>query len=121
MPAHFNEVGTAMWHHVIELFDQMGMLNQAEGLLIAELCENEMALVQARTSVRETGQVLTDSRGDLKRNPYCVELHKYTDRKLKMLAEMGLTPSNRTKVAAYPKAEEDPFTQWLNENRDNLN
>jgi hypothetical protein len=35
---------------------------------------------------------------------------------------LPMAPRGRPpRIAAYPKAEEDPFTQWLNENRDNLN
>ncbi len=118
-PADLDEVGSAMWDHVVGLFDQMGMLNQAEGLLIAEFCENESALAQARAAVRETGQVL-DAYGDLKRNPHSVELHKYRDVKLKMLSEMGLTPSSRSRIVANPKKENDPFEEWLKQ-RDQLN
>jgi P27 family predicted phage terminase small subunit len=119
-PTHFDRVASAMWRRLVSLFDEMGMLNQADGDMMAAYCDNESAYRQALLAVRKTGQVL-GSGTKLTRNPHSVELHKYADRKLKMLAEMGLTPSSRTKVMANPKAEDDPFAEWLKANREMLN
>ena len=120
-PEHFDAVAIAAWERLVFLFDQMGMLNQADGDLMAAYADNESAYMSALLAVRETGQVLTKDDGKLLRNPHSVELHKYRDAKLKMLAEMGLTPSSRSRVAVSPQAKEDPFEEWLKANRETLN
>jgi len=94
----------------------MGMLNQADGSLLIQFCDAWSGYMQALLLVRETGlaiESVTSKGTALIRNPYSVELHKYADRIKALLAEMGLTPSSRSRVTATPKAEDDPFAEWL--------
>jgi len=83
----------------------MGMLTKADSDLMEAYCVTYSGYRQALTSVTKTGQVLVlKSDGgksvEVRRNPYSVELHKYMDRLTKLLAEMGLTPSARSRVSA---------------------
>ena len=57
-----------------------------------------------------------DKDGNLqtRRNAYSVELHKYKDEVLKLLTEMGLTPSSRARIALQRDTDDhDDFLQLL--------
>ena len=123
-PEHLDLIASEAWDHVVALFDHMGIMNKADGTLIELYAITYSGYRQALESVRKTGQVLVmrvdETKGikmEVRRNPYSVELHKYMDRLTKLLGEMGLTPSSRTRIAANPKQDDDPFTEWLKAKR----
>ena len=124
-PEHLDEYASEAWDHVVGLFDEMSMLSRADGTLIELYAVTYSGYRQALVSVTKTGQVLVLRRDDtngtgaveVRRNPYSVELHKYMDRLAKLLAEMGLTPSSRSRVAVVKKDQDDPFTEWLKAKR----
>ena len=125
-PGYLDATASEAWDHVVSLFDQMGMLNKADGVLIELYAVTYSSYRNALAMVVKTGQVLlvredNGKRVEVKRNPYSVELHKYTDRLMKLLAEMGMTPSGRTRVAANPKNDDDPFSEWLKAKRGSVN
>ena len=118
MPEHLDAIGADKWRHLMWLFEEMGMLNKADGDLIEAYCVTYSGFRKALESVNRTGQVLIlkSDEGksvEARRNPFSVELHKYMDRMAKLLAEMGLTPSSRSRVVATPKQEDDPFAEWM--------
>ncbi len=96
---------------MIVLFDGMGMLNQADGDLLEIYCVTYSGYRQALDSVNKRGQVLVLNKGgkqlEVRRNPYCVELHKHIDRLAKLMAEMGLTASSRLRVAAAGDGDDE--------------
>jgi len=116
-PDYLDKIASAKWDHVIRLFEQMGMLNQADGDLLETYCVTYSGYRQALASVNKTGQVLTrrdrDGNQVLTRNPFSVELHKYLDRMSKLLAEMGLTPSSRSRVMTTGSKEADPLLELM--------
>lgn len=75
--------------------------------------------MKARESIKKTGLVLiqkTENGTEVKRNPFCVELHKYRDQMNKLLPELGLTPASRGKVSALDLGDdkaEDPFIKIM--------
>jgi P27 family predicted phage terminase small subunit len=125
-PTHLDQIGSEAWDHVVALFAEMGMLNKADGVLIEIYASCYSSYRSALAMVAKTGQVLLvreedGKRVEVKRNPYSVELHKYRDALCRMLAEMGMTPSGRSRVAANPKEETDPFSEWLKAKRGSTN
>jgi len=72
----------------------------------------------ALESVRKTGLVLVtrEEKGksvEVKRNPFETVQNKLIVQMSKLMAELGLTPTARTRLAATPKDESDPFLDWL--------
>ena len=124
-PLHLDSHASLAWDHVVSIFDEMGMLSRADGTLIELYAVTYSGYRQALESVVKTGQVLVLRRDDtngtgaveVRRNPYSVELHKYMDRLGKLLGEMGLTPSSRSRVAVVKKEDDDPFMEWLKAKR----
>ena len=115
-PVHLDDLGSEAWDRLLVIFEQMGMLNAADGSLMEAYCVNYSGYRKSLVKVEEMGQALeveTDRGIEFRRNPFSVELHKYMDRMTKLLAEMGLTPSSRSRVVATPKQEDDPFAEWL--------
>lgn len=120
-PDYLDEIASASWDRLVKLFSEMGMLNKADATLMELYAVTYSGYRQALVSVTKTGQVLLlrvdDTKGqkmEVRRNPYSVELHKYMDRLGKLLAEMGLTPSSRTRVAVNPiEGTDDPLAAIL--------
>ena len=120
-PDYLDEIASASWDRLVKLFGEMGMLNKADAVLMELYAVTYSGYRQALVSVTKTGQVLLlrvdDTKGqkmEVRRNPYSVELHKYMDRLTKLLAEMGLTPSSRTRVATTGEAaSDDPLAAIL--------
>lgn len=116
-PAHLDDLASAKWDHVVELFREMDMLSRADGDLIELYCVAYSGYRAALASVAKTGQVLVSRKPDdtveVKRNPFSVELHKYAALVAKLLSEMGLTPSSRSRVHANNASEPDPLFEIL--------
>lgn len=111
-------VASASWDRLVKLFGEMGMLNKADATLMELYAVTYSGYRQALVSVTKTGQVLLlrvdeNKKMEVRRNPYSVELHKYMDRLAKLLAEMGLTPSSRTRVATTGDISDDPLAAIL--------
>ena len=126
MPEHLTGVAAEKWRHLAELLTDMNVITTADKDMMELYCVTYAAYREALANVAKTGQVLVtrEDHGkqvEVKRNPFSTEFHRYADRMAKLLVEMGLTPSSRTRVTANPKADEDPFTEWLKINRESLN
>ena len=112
MPEMFEtlEHATAKWNQLTEQLSTLGVLAETDGDLLEQYCVSYQLFRDAFVKVQETGLALDESTQHgttTKRNPYCGELHKHMDRLSKLMAEMGLTPSSRTKLIATPPGEED--------------
>ncbi len=81
--------------------------------LIESYAFNYASIVVNRKLVKEEGEIVPGARGGMVRNPRVVVLSTQLDRQLKMLVEMGLTPSARTRVQAAPEEEEDIFASLI--------
>jgi phage terminase small subunit len=54
-----------------------------------------------------------DEKGRTKLKPEANQFHTYSDRILKREAELGLTPSSRSRLKAPQTEKEDEFDIWL--------
>ena len=107
-------VASNMWDGICDMLDAMKLLTVADGHLISTICQNESMLRLAAKSIRTIGTMIEANDGTFKKNPDCVEWHKCMDRRLKLLAELGLTPSARSRLSALVEEEvSDPFTEFM--------
>lgn len=95
-PKHIadNEIASAYWDTTCYHLDEMKLLAESDGAAI-EMFVEAMAVKQ---KLFASGNVIA--------------LHKQGDLCLRMAAELGLTPSSRTRMVAKTPEEEDAFTQW---------
>ena len=101
------------WHWVCDQLESMNLLAVTDQGLIAGYCL-DYSMMLALWEVIKGGQVSDmDEKGRTKLKPEANQFHTYSDRILKREAELGLTPSSRSRLKAPQTEEEDEFAQWL--------
>jgi len=112
-----DEVAAAKWNETCQFLKQMGILAKSDVVLLEQFCVTYSLYLTTLKSVRKTGVVLVRTKdGDTKayRNPFTTELQKLMDRIHKLIADLGLSPSSRSRLtASVVDDKDDPFTQWL--------
>ena len=111
----------AQWKVVCQLLDEMGILSTSDVFLIELFCITYSEMVAMLKDRKKRGTVI-----DGKRNANSTDYHKHQDRLVKLMAEMGLTPSARTRLSAQSIKPDtvDPFTEFTQrilERRDSAN
>jgi len=102
------------WAEVIKVLGEMEILSRADKDLLEIFCLNYSHYCALLKAVRDSGFAQQDASGFFKRNPLAGELAKVTDRQARLLGEMGLTPSSRTRVGKIDKNDEPTsFDRWI--------
>lgn len=103
----------ARWEWVCSQLESMNLLAVTDEGLIAGYCL-DYSMMLALWEVIKGGQVSDmDDKGRTKLKPEANQFHTYSDRLLKREAELGLTPSSRSRLRAPQSEPEDEFTSWL--------
>ena len=108
-----DEAAKKRWVWVCEQLRSMNLLHVTDQGLIAGYCLDYSMMLSLWESIKG-GQVSdVNAKGGISTKPEANQFHKFADRCLKREAELGLTPSARTRLRAPQKDEEDPFQEWL--------
>lgn len=108
-PKHLQGFASEAWDVLVNQLDDMGILTQADGSILELYSITYQLYREALERIQQLGQVLVTKKGgdvEIRRNPFSVELHKHRDSMNKMLAELGLTPTARTKISVSPKVDD---------------
>jgi len=107
-------VASECWNSMCEELDQMSLLVTSDFyvLQIAAMCYSQIMALHKET---KGGNVVVEApRGGMVVHPAALQMHKFQDRFLKCLIELGLSPSGRLRLhAPDPEADSDEFQQWL--------
>jgi P27 family predicted phage terminase small subunit len=99
-PAEMEGEAAAEWDRVCGLLETMGLLSSADRAVIAAYCEAWGRWVNAEAMVRKLGAVIVTKEKTLYQNPYLAVANKALEQFCKIAAELGLTPSSRSRVKA---------------------
>lgn len=117
MPEYFGEDECRKWIELVEDLRRNGILSRDTREILIAYCTAYGGWMKARRAVEQSGLVLAsrdeDGNPSFKRNPFCVELHKYRDEMNGLLTEFGLTPASRQRCVSFAEQESDPFHEWL--------
>ena len=103
MPEDFDEYESKKWQQLCKILEGNRIMSTDLVEIITAYCTAYGGWMRARVAVRKTGIVLVTKGAEgseLRRNPFCVELHKYREQMNKLLPELGLTPASRGKVSS---------------------
>lgn len=111
-PAAIKEdsIAWAKWCELVVLLDDMGILTQAEGNILEQMCRAYAVMVRAKESIDKLGmviEIMNERSISHKRNPACQEYWAACDMIRKLMPELGLTPSGRAKLKTADKPNED--------------
>jgi len=113
VPASFRgiPVARAKWKQLCKWLTEMKMLSETDTDLMEAYCLNYARMMEA---FKESSKalILQGKYGPI-RNPLSLEYHKCADRLLKIMTEMGLTPSSRSSLTTGVLNEFDPFEEYM--------
>lgn len=108
LPAHLTGHARTEWKRMIRVLTKKGTLEESDQRTIELYCEAYSDWRIAKDKVAKTGPALLsqdkDGKPVVKRNPYYTAKNNAHDRCVKLLIELGLTPSSR-KMPKKPPTE----------------
>lgn len=117
MPAHLDDAAKAEWEQQCPILEAMGVLTEADGIALGNLCFDRASLSKAQAELQKINLTMIVG-GETEMN----RLHKPLSRLVDMLTgrvnrallQFGLTPSARTRVSAVQtkKAPDSPWAKF---------
>jgi P27 family predicted phage terminase small subunit len=108
------EVASAQWDELCSTLDAMNILTVADKSLLALYCQTYSEWSKLQHHVRENGCTIFNDKGNASQSAEAIQVHRYADRLLKMMSELGLTPSSRSRIKTPEQTEdEDPMAELL--------
>ncbi len=113
-PDTLNEYGQQVWRAYGKMLLDAGLLTKGDYIALELLCQAYGRWIEAEKQVAKHGTVLkSKTSGNLFQNPYLSVANRAWEQVKKMLAEFGLTPAERTRVAAMLQDEEQDLASIL--------
>lgn len=98
-----DEVATRVWHETVDVLKDMNILSKTDTHLLVNYCTTYAEWVKAYTFVAENGHC---DNHQARASAESMTYHKLADRHLKLLAELGLTPSARARLSVAKTEDE---------------
>ena len=117
VPSYFNDDEKQTWAKTIADMKKIGSLSSDLGQLIEAYVVAYCGWLSLRKRIEKEGETITVEKTggimDVKRHPLLPDLHKLRDQANKLLPELGLSPTQRSKYNVEGIKEVAPFEQWL--------
>ena len=118
-PAHLSGPAKAEWKRLAKNLNRMGVLTQVDRAALAAYCQAYGRWVEAERALAETPTLLKTPAGYVQASPWLTIANKQLELMHKFMAELGLTPSARSRLAITvptgPKPWEDPLAEFLDD------
>lgn len=105
-------VAIGCWNRTCKTLDGMGILTLAEESVLELYCRTYSQWRYLSAFVSGGNCTVITERGTAT-SPEANQVHKYSATLIKLMAELGLTPSSRSRIHAVPEEEDDPFAEFL--------
>lgn len=103
------------WHRLVPELERLGLLTIVDGAALAAYCQEWGRYVDAQHQLARYGALMKPTAsGYIQENPYATVARKALQAVKAFAAEFGLTPASRTRIAAPPPPENDPWADILN-------
>ncbi len=105
-PAWLSRDAKLEWKRVAPQLHRLGLLTQLDRAALAVYCESWSEWVEAKQVISKSGPVIAGPHGP-RRNPYVFIAARAAEQLLKWAAELGMTPSARSRVTVTPRTNLD--------------
>lgn len=112
-PPHLSDVALGEWHRLAPALARAGVLTEFDRAALAGYCSSWASFVAGEEAIRETGHVIKGYRGSLVVNPHVRVRDRALELMARFAAELGLTPSSRSRIHATPDAGIDPADRFF--------
>jgi P27 family predicted phage terminase small subunit len=107
-PDHLDATARKEWDRVSKLLVGMKVLTEADYIALGNLCQAYSTLITAQRQLNKSGILYKASSGYVQQSPLLGIITAQTTIVNKLLAEFGLTPSSRTRVAIVDTTPKRP-------------
>jgi P27 family predicted phage terminase small subunit len=117
-PDHLSPAAQAEWTFITAELEPLGVLARLDKATLAGYCSEFAAWAECETFIQENGSVMTlrDDKGNIKwvqEVPQARLALKHLAMVHKFAAELGLSPSSRTRIHARPADKQNPTEEFL--------
>ena len=112
-PACLGDEARKEWQRLAKELGELGLLTGLDRGLLAAYCQAHALWVEAVSSIERYGTMVKSPNGYPMQSPYVAVANKQVDIMVRIAAELGMTPSSRTRIRVGPKTPEDPFEVFL--------
>ena len=117
MPEDLDEHGVEFWDKATTAMRAMGILEKMDWCILYIAADSFSRWKRAQRDIAAHGELISNDKGDLKRNPAFITLEKHSVMLKSYSSELGLTPSARAKFG--PVEEDDPFAALMGHAKEN--
>jgi len=97
-PPHLDDMAKKEWKRLCKLLLKMSVLTEADGMVLACLCQTWSTLIAAQRKLSETGMLFKTPSGYVQQSPLISIVNNCTDTVTKLAREFGLTPASRGRL-----------------------
>lgn len=104
-PAHLSPTAKAEWRRIAGVMHRIGILTQVDRAALAAYCQAYGRWVAAERKLTETPALIKSPSGYVQQSPWLSVANKQLELMGRYMAELGITPAARSRVAAVPGEE----------------
>jgi len=117
-PDHLSPAARAEWDYITAELAGLGILSRADKAVLAGYCASYASWQECERFIAEHGAVITlrDDKGTVKwiqEAPQARLALKHLEKIRQFAAELGLSPSARTRIHAQPTEQRNPTEEFL--------
>ena len=98
-PAHLGPSAKAEWKRLARDLNRIGLLTMVDRAALAVYCQSWGRWVEAERKLQDTPPLLKTPAGYIQISPWLTIANKERELMARYMAELGLTPSSRTRLA----------------------
>jgi len=114
-PDHLSPTAKAEWKRIATTLNQIGLLTRIDRTVLAAYCQAYGRWVEAEKKLAGTPPLLKTPAGYVQTSPWITISNKQVELMVKLMAELGLSPAARARLAIRvptgPKPWEWPLTR----------
>lgn len=104
-PPHLGDEARAEWHRLVETLANMRVITLVDRAVLAAYCQAYGRWVEAEEKLKETPLLIKTPSGYVQQSPWLSVANRQMELMGRYMAEIGLTPASRSRIAAYAEAE----------------
>jgi P27 family predicted phage terminase small subunit len=120
-PEYLDHRAKQEWKRLIPILKSMKVLTEADGLMLANLCQAVSMLAKAQQTLNEKGFLYKAPSGYVMQSPLLAVVNQCVDTITKLSREFGLSPAARSRMMAAPANQQEECAAALAELQVTLN
>ena len=108
-PSHLSDTAKLEWDRIAVSLNKVGLLTQVDRSTMAGYCQCYGRWVEAELKLAETPAILRMPSGYIQQSPWLTIANKQLELMARYMAELGLTPASRSRLAVHLQTGPKPW------------